>query len=121
MNLLDQFVLQHVQVSELNAELIKVSKESGTQDAKVELNLTPRPMQADAGKNLPAYQVSARLRAVVEGPKTSLVRRSGHAWGLRPSTSKPAGNRLTLRSSPPITPALPGSSTPCCNRNYADC
>jgi len=61
MNLLEQFVLQHVQVSELSAELVKVSKESGTQEAKVELNLTPRPMQADAGKDLPAYQVSARL------------------------------------------------------------
>lgn len=61
MNLLDQFVLQHVQVSDLSAELVKVSKESGTQEAKVELNLTPRPVQTDAGNALPAYQVSARL------------------------------------------------------------
>lgn len=61
MNLLDQFVLQHVQISELHAELVKAAKPSGTQEAKVELNLTPRPLQTDAGVNLPAYQVSARL------------------------------------------------------------
>jgi len=61
MNLLDQFVLQHVQVSELHAELVKISKSSGTQEAKVELNLTPRLMQTDAGNHLPAYQISARL------------------------------------------------------------
>jgi len=61
MNLLDQFVLQHVQVSELHAELSKITKSSGTQEAKVELNLAPRLMQADAGASLPAYQVSARL------------------------------------------------------------
>jgi len=61
MNLLDLFVLQHIQVSELHAELIRVSKEGGTQDAKVELNLTPRLLKTDAGVALPAYQVSARL------------------------------------------------------------
>jgi hypothetical protein len=61
MNLLDHFVLQHVQVSELHAELVKVSKEAGTQEAKVELNLTPRLMKTDTGGALPAYQVSARL------------------------------------------------------------
>jgi len=61
MNLLDHFVLQHVQVSELHAELLRVSKEGGTQDAKVELNLTPRLLKTDTGGSLPAYQVSARL------------------------------------------------------------
>ncbi len=61
MNLLDLFVLQHVQVSLLKAELVHVSKEAGTQEAKVELNLTPRLLQADSGDSLPAYQVSARL------------------------------------------------------------
>lgn len=61
MNLLDQFVLQHVQVSQLKARLIDVSKDPGTQQAKVELNLTPRMMQTDSGENLPAYQVTARL------------------------------------------------------------
>jgi hypothetical protein len=61
MNLLDHFVLQHVQISSLKAELVHVSKEPGTQEAKVELNLTPRMMQADSGDKLPAYQVSARL------------------------------------------------------------
>lgn len=61
MNLLDLFVLQHVQVSLLRAELAHVTKDSGTQEAKVELNLTPRLMKADSGDSLPAYQVSARL------------------------------------------------------------
>lgn len=61
MNLLDQFVLQHVQISSLKAKLIEVSKESGAQEAKVELNLTPRMMNTDSGDALPAYQVTARL------------------------------------------------------------
>ena len=61
MNLLDQFVLQHVQTSSLKARLIEVSKESGSQEAKVELNLTPRMLNADSGDEFPAYQVSARL------------------------------------------------------------
>jgi hypothetical protein len=64
MNLLDHFVLQHIQVSLLKAELVHVSKESGTQEAKVELNLTPRLMKTDSGDNLPAYQVSAKLNCV---------------------------------------------------------
>ena len=45
MNLLDNFVLQHVQVSHLNAQLVQASSEAGTQEAKVELNLTPRLQQ----------------------------------------------------------------------------
>jgi hypothetical protein len=61
MNLLDHFVLQHIQVSLLKAKLIHVSKEAGAQQAKVELNLTPRLMETDSGDKLPAYQVSARL------------------------------------------------------------
>ena len=61
MNLLDLFVLQHVQVSLLMAELVHVSKDAGTQEAKVELNLTPRLMKADSGDSLPAYQISAKL------------------------------------------------------------
>jgi hypothetical protein len=61
MNLLDLFVLQHVQVSLLKAELVHVNKDAGTQEAKVELNLTPRLMKAESGDSLPSYQVSARL------------------------------------------------------------
>jgi hypothetical protein len=61
MNLLDNFVLQHAQISSLKAKLIDVSKEPGAQEAKVELNLTPRMMNMDNGDSLPAYQVSARL------------------------------------------------------------
>jgi hypothetical protein len=60
-NLLDQFVLQHVQVSLLKAKLVHVSKKSGSQEAKVELNLTPRMLKTDSGGRLPAYQVSAKL------------------------------------------------------------
>lgn len=61
MNLLDQFVLQHVQVSLLKARLIHVSKDPGEQKAKVELNLSPRMMDTESTENLPAYQVSANL------------------------------------------------------------
>ena len=76
MNLLDHFVLQHVQVSLLHAELINVSKEAGNQEAKVELNLTPRLMKTDSGDKLPAYQVSAKLSCSASsedkpGPKFS--------------------------------------------------
>ena len=61
MNLLDQFVLQHLQVTEVSAELIKPAREGGAQEARVELNLTPRPMKTDTGGALPAYLVNARL------------------------------------------------------------
>jgi hypothetical protein len=61
MNLLDKFVLQHVQVSLLKARLIHVSKDPGAQKAKVELNLTPRMIETDSSGKLPSYQVSARL------------------------------------------------------------
>lgn len=61
MNLLEQFVLKHVQISLLRAELLHVQREAGTQEARVELNLSPRPVRPDSGDELPAYQVSARL------------------------------------------------------------
>jgi len=61
MNLLDQFVLKHLQLSLVNAELIKVSREAGRHEAKLELNLTPRLMKADSGEEPPSYQVTARL------------------------------------------------------------
>ena len=61
MNLLDQFCLQHVQLSLLKAKLINSAKEKGKREAKVELNLAPRLLKTDSGDNLPAYQVSARL------------------------------------------------------------
>jgi len=76
MNLLDHFVLQHVQISEIHAELANASKPSGKQEAKVELNLTPRLLQTDSGKHLPAYQVSARLscRGGTEGQSGPLFK-----------------------------------------------
>lgn len=61
MNLLDFFVLQHFQITHLRADLLKVSREGSTQDAKVEMNLTPRVMETDAADALPSYQVSANL------------------------------------------------------------
>jgi hypothetical protein len=53
-------------VSLLKAELGHVSKDAGTQEAKVELNLTPRLMKADSGASLPAYQVSALHRLSIK-------------------------------------------------------
>lgn len=61
MNLLEHFVLHHIQLSLLHTELVRVSRESGMQEAKVELNLTPRVMEADEDSVLPSYQVSAKL------------------------------------------------------------
>lgn len=64
MNLLDNFILQHCQISLLKGELIRVAREGAMQDAKVEMNLTPRLMEMDSGDKLPSYQVSARLALV---------------------------------------------------------
>ena len=61
MNLLDHFVLQHIQVSQLKAELLHVSGGAGRKEAKVELNLTPRLVNPDSTDSLPTYQVSAKL------------------------------------------------------------
>ena len=64
MNLLDYFTLQHFQISLLQAELLRVSREGAMQDAKLEMNLTPRLMEMDSGDPLPSYQVSARLKCI---------------------------------------------------------
>ena len=61
MNLLDQFILQHVQVSLLEAKLLTTAKGEGAREAKVELKLAPRLIKTDSGDKLPAYQISARL------------------------------------------------------------
>jgi hypothetical protein len=61
MNLLDYFILQHVQVSSIEAKLLSTSKGEGSREAKVELKLAPRLINADSGDQLPSYQVSARL------------------------------------------------------------
>lgn len=66
MNLLDYFILQHFQVSVLRAELLRVSREGAMQDAKVEMNLTPRLLDMDTPESLPSYQVSARLTCLGE-------------------------------------------------------
>jgi hypothetical protein len=60
-NLLERFVLQHVQITLLQAEVSKAAKAPGKQEAKVELNLSPRLIKADSGGRLPAYQVRANL------------------------------------------------------------
>jgi len=60
-NLLERFVLQHLQPTLLRAEVLKLIKDHGTHEAKVELTLTPRMLKADSGDQLPAYQVTARL------------------------------------------------------------
>jgi len=64
MNLLDYFTLQHFQISLLQADLLRVSREGAMQDAKLEMNLTPRLMEMDSGDQLPSYQVSARLNCI---------------------------------------------------------
>jgi hypothetical protein len=61
MNLLERFVLQHVQITLLQAEVFKAAKAPGKQEAKVELNLSPRLIKADSGGQPPAYQVRANL------------------------------------------------------------
>lgn len=61
MNLLDRFVLQHLQLTHLSAEVHKMGPDTGTHEAKVELNLSPRLLEADSGDKLPMYQVGARL------------------------------------------------------------
>ncbi len=40
---------------------MRASREPGMQEAKVELNLTPRVMEAEQDSLLPSYQVSAKL------------------------------------------------------------
>ena len=59
--LLDQFILHHVQLSLLQAKLIATPKTEGSREAKVELKLAPRLVKTDSGEELPSYQVSARL------------------------------------------------------------
>jgi hypothetical protein len=71
MNLLDHFILQHCQVSVLKGELLRVSREGAMQDAKVEMNLTPRLVEMDSGEKLPSYQVSARLICIGGAGKES--------------------------------------------------
>jgi hypothetical protein len=61
MNLLEHFILQHVQVSVLKSRLLKVSREPEMHDAKVELNLAPRVLESGEDSHYPSYQVSARL------------------------------------------------------------
>jgi hypothetical protein len=61
MNLLENFVLQHLQPTVLKAEVLDRFKDTGTQEAKVELSLAPRMVKTDSGDELPAYQVTARL------------------------------------------------------------
>ncbi|NIM70801.1 MAG: hypothetical protein GTN86_09495 [Xanthomonadales bacterium] len=66
MNLLNLFILQHVQLSVLHAELSRSKGVPETRDAKVELNLAPAALGAASDAQLPAYQVSARLNCEAE-------------------------------------------------------
>lgn len=71
MNLLDYFILQHCQISVLQGELLRVGREGTMENAKVEMNLTPRLMEMDSGEKLPSYQVSARLVCIGEASNNS--------------------------------------------------
>lgn len=61
MNLLDHFMLQQLQLTRLQAELLELPVEPGHQEARVELNLAPRLVRTDSGTELPAYRVASRL------------------------------------------------------------
>ena len=61
MNLLEHFILQHVQISVLKSELVRLTRDAGMHEARVELNLSPRMLEPDEESHLPSYQVSARL------------------------------------------------------------
>ena len=76
MNLLERFVMQRLDITLLRAEVIKAAKVRGKQQAKVELNLSPRLIRADSGDQLPAYQVRANLtcRSGGEGRKEPAFR-----------------------------------------------
>ncbi|MGA9573943.1 MAG: hypothetical protein WBS20_08360 [Lysobacterales bacterium] len=86
MNLLDRFILQHCQVSLLQGELLRVSREGSMQDAKVEMNLAPRLMEVDTGQKLPSYQVSAKLVCI-----------GGHSSKLGPAFSAKIGLEMVYR------------------------
>ena len=76
MNLLERFVMQRLDITLLRAEVIKAAKAPGKQRAEVELNLSPRLIQADSGDRPPAYQVRATLtcRSGGEGGKGASFR-----------------------------------------------
>ena len=73
MNLLERFVLQRMEITRLQGEVAKAAKVPGKQEAKVELNLTPRLIRADSGDQPPSYQVRATLtcRSGGEGKQES--------------------------------------------------
>ena len=94
MNLLDHFMLQHVQLTILNAELLQAPTEPGGQDAKVELNLAPRLVTADSGKELPAYRVTARLSC--EGGATAGAARFRAAVSVEAVYKQTGGDAIDL-------------------------
>ena len=61
MNLLEQFILQQTVYSRIQAELFRVLPQSESQEAKVELSLTPRLLTDQPTDGLPAYQLTANL------------------------------------------------------------
>lgn len=92
-NLLEHFVLQHVQVSDMKAKLHHVNRniETGAQEAKVELNLTPRVLKTD-DDSLPAYQVSARLTCrggAEDDPGPAFVARVGFEAVYQQTSGEP--------------------------------
>jgi len=61
MNLLDQFVLQHLQVTQLHAELKPAPPGHEDKKARVELKMSPRVVEGGDAAQLPAYRVGCRL------------------------------------------------------------
>ncbi|MGB5292145.1 MAG: hypothetical protein WBN41_11920 [Lysobacterales bacterium] len=95
MNLLDHFILQHCQVSLLKGEILRVSREGEMQDAKVEMNLTPRLIEMDSGEKLPTYQVSARL-VCVGGARDKLGPAFNAKVGLETVYQQTSGDALDI-------------------------
>lgn len=86
MNLLDHFYLQHVRLTRIDAKLTDAREGVADREAKVELNLAPRPLKADSGEELPSYLVSARLSC-----------RSGEEEGTGPKFAAAVGVEAIYR------------------------
>ena len=117
MNLLDHFILQHCQISLLQGELLRVSRDGAMQDAKVEMNLTPRLLDMDSGEKLPSYQVSARLICI-----GGAGGESGPAFkakvGMETVYQQTSGEPIDISEFTTTTPACHDRYIHCWPRNY---
>ena len=94
MNLLDQFMLHHVQLTTLQGELMQAPSDVIAQEARVELNLAPRLMKTDSGTELPSYQVTARLSC--ESSMTTKAARFRAMVGVEAVYKQTSGDAMDL-------------------------